>query len=169
VSPISECEIHREVLIDVASGLRLNLDDSTRATRREVFEFWPSDLLALFDQAGLPRKTPPPFLPGSAVDSLARRGNAPRIISPKNHVVYSLGDGSEKSRALSLQADTEPDVARVYWFADRTFLGVSKPGVSLQWQPKFGNYKIAALDDHGRSDSRAVTISAAGSDAHFAH
>ena len=161
VSPISECEIHREVLIDVASGLRLNLDDSTRATRREVFEFWPSDLLALFDQAGLPRKTPPPFLPGSAVDSLARRGNAPRIISPKTDVVYSLGRDGDANRALSLQAETEPDVAKVYWFADRTFLGVSKPGVPLQWQPKFGNYRIAALDDHGRSDSRAVTIASA--------
>ena len=65
VSPISECEIHREILIDDATGLRVNSDDGTRKLHREVYEFWPSDLLALFAQAGLPRRTPPPFLPGT--------------------------------------------------------------------------------------------------------
>ena len=48
VSPINQCEIHREILIDDATGLRVNNDDGTRKLHREVYEFWPSDLLALF-------------------------------------------------------------------------------------------------------------------------
>ena len=140
VSPISECEIHREILIDDATGLRVNSDDGTRKLRREVYEFWPSDLLALFEQAGLPRRSPPPFLPGNSVESLSRRGHAPHIVSPKSNVVYSLGDG-DASRALSLQVETEPDVAKVYWFADRAFLGTSDRGAPLSWQPKPGTYK----------------------------
>ena len=160
VSPISECEIHREILIDDATGLRVNSDDGTRKLHREVYEFWPSDLLALFAQAGLPRRTPPPFLPGSSVETISRRGHAPRIVSPKSNVVYSLGDGAA-GRALSLQAETEPDVAKVYWFADRAFLGTSDHGAPLSWQPKPGNYKVIALDDHGRSDSCAVTFASA--------
>ena len=56
VSPISQCEIHREILIDDATGLRVQSDDGTRKLHREVYEFWPSDLLALFEQAGLPRR-----------------------------------------------------------------------------------------------------------------
>ena len=50
------CEVHREILIDDATGLRVQSDDGTRELRREVYEFWPSDLLALFEQAGLPRR-----------------------------------------------------------------------------------------------------------------
>ena len=36
-------------------------------TRFEVFEFWSSDMLKLFRQAGMPRRTPPP-LPACATD-----------------------------------------------------------------------------------------------------
>jgi penicillin-binding protein 1C len=160
VSPISQCEIHREILIDDATGLRVNGDDGSRKLHREVYEFWPSDLLTLFAQAGLPRRTPPPFLPGNSVEALSRRGHAPHIVSPKSNVVYSLGDAAS-GRALSLQAETEPDVAKIYWFADRAFLGTSDRGAPLSWQPKPGNYKVIALDDHGRSDSCAVTFALA--------
>jgi penicillin-binding protein 1C len=160
VSPINQCEIHREILIDDATGLRVSSDDGTRKLHREVYEFWPSDLLALFAQAGLPRRTPPPFLPGNSVEALSRHGHAPQIVSPKSNVVYSLGE-TDARRALSLQAKTEPDVAKVYWFADRAFLGTSDHGTPLSWQPKPGKYKVIALDDHGRSDSCAVTFASA--------
>jgi len=160
VSPISQCEIHREILIDDATGLRVSNDNGTRKLHREIYEFWPSDLLALFEQAGLPRRAPPPFLPDDAVESLSRSGHAPHIVSPKSSVIYSLGERDD-SRALSLLAETEPDVAKVYWFADRVFLGTSDRGAPLSWRPKPGNYKVIALDDHGRSDVRAVTFASA--------
>ncbi len=160
VSPIGRCSIHREVLIDLASGLRVNADDGIRPIRREVFEFWPSDLLALFEQAGLPRRAPPPFLPECSVESLARRWQAPRIVSPKRGTTYSLGENAAKERALSLLAEAESDVKQIYWFADRAFLGTSRRGVPLSWQPKAGSYKVVALDDHGRSDSCAVPFAA---------
>src|SRR4030095_2899165 len=105
----------------------------------------------------LPRRTPPPFLPGDSVESLSRRGHAPHIVSPKSNIVYSLGEG-DASRALSLQAETEPDVAKAYWFVDRACLGTSERGAPLSWQPKPGSYKVIAMDDHGRSDSRTVTL-----------
>jgi penicillin-binding protein 1C len=33
--------------------------DAPETTRFEVFEFWPSDMLKLFHEAGMPRRTPP--------------------------------------------------------------------------------------------------------------
>ena len=154
VSPIGECEIHREIWVDKASGLRVIGDDGSGTARREVHEFWPSDLLALFAEAGVPRRMPPPFAPGVSVETVARRGRAPRITSPKNDVTYSLagGDGS----VLSLRAETEADVAKIYWFADRAFLGVTNRATPLSWEPKPGRYTIIAMDDHGRSDARGV-------------
>ena len=66
VSPITACTVHRDILIDTATGLRVSTDDGTRALRHEIYEFWPSDLLALFEKAGVPRRRPPPFLPGAS-------------------------------------------------------------------------------------------------------
>ncbi|MGA7273559.1 MAG: penicillin-binding protein 1C, partial [Candidatus Udaeobacter sp.] len=63
ISPIKLCDVHQEVLVDAASGLRVARDDGTRQLRREVYEFWPTELLSIFRRAGVPRKLPPPFLP----------------------------------------------------------------------------------------------------------
>ncbi len=53
VSPIKTCRVHREVLVDAASGLRVPVDDGTRQLRREVYEFWPGEFLTLFERAGI--------------------------------------------------------------------------------------------------------------------
>ena len=48
VSPIKTCTVHREVLVDVATGLRLPVDDGTREIRRNVYEFWPATYSRFF-------------------------------------------------------------------------------------------------------------------------
>src|SRR5260370_27790170 len=58
-SPITTCRIHREVAIDVRTGLRACPGRGSAILTR-VYEFWPSDLLKLFRTAGAPRRTPPP-------------------------------------------------------------------------------------------------------------
>ena len=153
VSSISECEIHREVWVDAATGLRLNGNDGKRTARREVHEFWPSDLLALFAAAGVPRNLPPLFAPGESVETLARSGRAPCITSPKMGSTYSTGT---IDRTLALTAETDADVETVCWFADRDFLGASHRTTPLHWQPRPGHYTLIVMDDHGRSDSRAM-------------
>ncbi len=151
VSPITDCEVHREVLVDVASGLRVPSDDGTRALRREVYEFWPSDLLGLFQLAGVPRRSPPPFLPGTANEALARSGRKPRLISPGREIALT-------NSFVPLCAETEGDVRRVYWFADKSFLGACDVKNALPWKPTPGTYQLTALDDHGRSVSAHVTL-----------
>ena len=158
ISPITTCEVHREVLIDDETGLRVAADDGTREVHKEVYEFWPSDLLDLFQKAGLPRQLPPPFLPGNNIDESARSGKAPAITSPKSDVTYSIRTGDDASRALSLRADTDADVRKVYWFVDAAYLGASGAHESLEWKPKVGTHTVLALDDAGRSSSCAVTV-----------
>jgi penicillin-binding protein 1C len=165
VSPIQPCEVHREILVDVVTGLRVSVDDGTRKLRREVYEFWPSDLLALFAQAGLPRRGPPPFLPGwetgAAIEMIGRTGKPPEIVSPAPNGVYALGAGDDSHRTLSLKAQADADVRKVYWFADKSFLGAASPRETVRWQPGPGVYKLVALDDRGRSSTRLVTLQAA--------
>ena len=39
VSPIAVCDVHREVLVDAATGLRVDHDDGTRELKRETYQF----------------------------------------------------------------------------------------------------------------------------------
>ena len=156
VSPIKTCDVHREVLVDVKTGLRVPIDDGTRELRREIYEFWPSELLTLFERAGLPRKSPPPFLPDTAAEVLARTGDPPRIIAPVSGTTREIV--SSISRPIPLQAKTEADVREIYWFADKAFIGKSSPTDVLSWKSAPGHYELTALDDHGRAGSCTVTV-----------
>src|SRR5207245_10572617 len=59
-SPIKVSQLHRAIAIDTRTG-RPGCPPYSIGTRFEVFEFWPSDMLKLFRQAGMPRRTPPPL------------------------------------------------------------------------------------------------------------
>ncbi len=156
ISPITTCEVHREVLVDAATGLRVARDDGTRTLKREVYEFWSSDLLELFERAGVPRKLPPPYLPDTSSEVLARAGHAPRITSPTTEVSFS--NGAQGNAGIPLRAETETGVRRIYWFADKSFIGACGATEVLCWKPTAGVYQLTAMDDHGRSGLSSVTL-----------
>jgi penicillin-binding protein 1C len=154
ISPIKPCDVHQEVLVDADSGLRVARDDGTRQLRREVYEFWPTEFLSIFRRAGVPRKLPPPFLPGTAAEFVARSGNAPRIISPSSEREILL----TSANTIPLQAKADADVREIYWFAGKTFIGKAAPQEVISWKASVGRYELIALDDHGRSASSAITV-----------
>jgi len=154
ISPIKPCDVHQEVLVDAVSGLRVARDDGTRQLRREVYEFWPTELLSIFRRAGVPRKLPPPFLPGTTAEFVARSGNAPRIVSPPDGQKILPGSAG----AIPLHAKADADVREIYWFAGKTFIGRAPPQEVISWKAAAGRYELIALDDHGRSGSSAITV-----------
>jgi penicillin-binding protein 1C len=154
ISPIKLCDVHQEVLVDAASGLRIARDDGTRQLRHEIYEFWPTEMLSIFQRAGVPRKLPPPFLPGTDPEVAARTGNAPRIISPtegEKILLTSVG-------TIALRAKTDADVREIYWFAGNTFIARSDPQDVVTWKATPGGYQLTALDDHGRAGASYVTV-----------
>ncbi len=154
ISPIKTCDVHQEVLVDAESGLRVARDDGTRQLQHEVYEFWPTELLSIFRRAGVPRKLPPPFLPGTAAEFVARSGNAPRITSPSSEQEILLTSGN----IIPLQAKADADVRDIYWFAGKTFIGKAAPQEVISWKASAGRYELIALDDHGRSASSAIRV-----------
>jgi len=154
ISPIKTCDVHQQVLVDAESGLRVASDDGTRQLRREVYEFWPTELLSIFRRAGVPRKLPPPFLPGTAAEFVARSGNVPRITSPSSEREILL----TSANTIPLQAKADADVREIYWFAGKTFIGKGPPQEVVSWKASAGQYELIALDDHGRSASSAITV-----------
>ncbi len=154
-SPIEQCDIHRKISVNVRSGLRSCLDGAS-GTRSEVYEFWPSDLLAIFKQAGIPRRVPPPYEPGCRMEETASRGTGPQITSPREGVVYSLRASSLKDERVPLTAVTDADTRRIHWFMNEEYLGESVSGKPFFWTPKPGKFVVRAVDDHGRSAVRDV-------------
>ena len=154
VSPIQPCLIHQEVFTDAASGLRTRCDDGRPGLKREVYECWPPDMLALFRQAGLPRREPPAF-EAEAKLSVIDSGSAPRITSPRESLVYSIRKGQ---KSIPLSSEAAPGVKKVYWFAGPQFLGTTAPAEPLMWSASPGKWIVQVLDDRGRSADCRVSV-----------
>lgn len=155
VSPIAPCDVHRELLVDGATGLRL-CGPRPGAARR-VHEFWPTDLLRLFARAGAPRRAPPAWDPSCGIAERPA-GAPPRITSPLSEVSYALRLGADP--AIPLTAAADADASRLYWFVDDRQVAESLPGKPAVWQAEPGRYMVRVVDDLGRSDAREIVVAA---------
>lgn len=157
VSPIKPDTIFRPVRVDNQTGKAVCPPYDMENSHIEVFEFWPSDLAAIFAKAGLPKKTPPTTQHCQTVQSL--NGEPPKITSPLKNVVYQFRQSKQKSERISFTANSDGDVKTLYWFVNDTFIGQSEPHTSLSWIPtQSGSFKVLVLDDLGRSDSRTIKV-----------
>lgn len=153
VSPITICDVHREVLVDNISGRRACRHTGTHA---EVFEFWPSDLLRIFRQAGIPRRQPPTYDPACGLTDRSGRGLPPRITSPLSGVTYHASAADPGAIPLSAVADA--DARELFWFADGALVGHVLAGKPLFWTPRPGRSTVRVVDDQGRGDTRDIEV-----------
>jgi penicillin-binding protein 1C len=156
VSPIRVSQVHRRVWIDTRTGDQACPPYDPATMRSEVFEFWPTELLQLFAQAGMPRRRPPPTadcqrdLPG---------GTPPHITSPVTAATYTIRAGRIGNEPVPLAANADSEVRRLHWFVDESYVGTSAPGIALAWNPRnSGHYVVRAVDDRGRADSRPLDV-----------
>jgi penicillin-binding protein 1C len=158
VSPIKRDTVFREVLINSKTGLREC--QVSAETKFVVYEFWPSDLAALFESAGIHHPAPPPYYPVCIAQAKTGEGSPPQIISPRENLVYAIHLNTAENRLIPLLAIAEDDVKTIYWFINQTYIGKSAPNHALDWTAKPGKYRLRAVDDHGRS--AVILFSAAG-------
>lgn len=155
-SPIRLSEVHRRVWIDTRTGNQACPPYDPKFTESEVFEYWPSDVLTLFAQAGMPRRHPPPAegclhdMPG---------GIAPHINSPLASVTYTLRAARVSAETIPLAATADAEVRTLHWFVGDAYVGTSRPDVAVPWTPaRSGTFTVRAVDDRGRSDSRELRV-----------
>ena len=152
-SPIRVSTLHRPLYID---ALGHTVCGPGPGVQLKVFEYWGSDMLQLFAQAGMPRRIPPPSPHCSASGGQAVVPDAPHIVSPLQGANYVLR--LSHPAPLSLRANTSRQTA-VYWFADSAYLGQTLPGKDLQWAPSAaGRYVLSAVDDQGQADTRELKV-----------
>jgi penicillin-binding protein 1C len=159
-SPIKVSTLHRALWVADANG-RAMCAGSPNA-HREVFEYWGSDMLQVFAQAGMPRRVPPAAPRCGGDGSGNNNGNAPvtedgpQIVSPLRSANYVLR--LSHSPALNLRANAGRS-GLLYWFADSAYLGTASPGQDLVWQPPAaGRYTLSAVDTQGVADTREVAV-----------
>lgn len=147
-SPIKTDTIFREVAIDKKTGLRTC--EINENTVFQIYEFWPSDLLRIFKQAGFQRRTPPAYSPSCYFDA---NGFSPQITSPKQTISYIMRNYVSSGDKIPFTATVDADVKKIYWFLNEVFLGESQPEKAYLWPAKPGKYIVRVVDDHGRSDA----------------
>ncbi|MFA6092734.1 MAG: penicillin-binding protein 1C [Elusimicrobiota bacterium] len=155
-SPIRLCDIHREVRIDPVTGKRAC--HAAAGAKAEIYEFWPSDLLKIFRQAGIPRRIPPPDNPDCPLGERLGRGLPPQITSPERGGAYNLRAASIGRETIPFSAVSDADARELYWFVDEKFVGKAKGGESFFWRAVPGAVVVRVVDDQGRSDVRDLSI-----------
>jgi penicillin-binding protein 1C len=154
-SPIRVSQLHRAVAIDTRTGRPGCPPYDPGNTRFEIYEFWSSDMLKLFREAGMPRRVPP-ALP----DCVSQQtGESPVIASPLRSVSYSLHRKSSEE-VIHLEASVAADVHSVFWFDGRALIGnLPVSSGSMPWRPTTdGIHLIRIVDDHGRAAEREVQV-----------
>jgi len=155
-SPIKVSTLHRAVWVDDASGRAVCAPGP--GVHREVFEYWGSDMLQVFAQAGMPRRVPPApaRCGGSGTLAAAAADDGPQIVSPLRGAAYVLRLKSAPTLTLRANAGR---AGTVYWFADSAFVGSVAGGKDLVWSPpSAGRYLLSAVDAQGVADTREVSV-----------
>jgi len=155
-SPIKVSTLHRAVWVDDATGRAVCGGEHAH---REVFEYWGSDMLQVFAQAGMPRRVPPAAPRcggGSGSGGALVAEDGPQIVSPLRGAAYVLR--LKNQPALTLRANAGR-AGSVYWFADSAFVGSVAAGKDLVWSPPAaGRYTLSAVDAQGVADTREVSV-----------
>ena len=131
-SPIRISDIHRRVWYDTRTGAEACPPYDPDFVRSDVFEFWPSDILKLFAEAGMPRRLPP--APANCQEETAA-GHPPHIDSPRTNTTYTLRAARVGTQTIPLAATTDGEVRAVHWFVDDAYVGTSSPEAAVTWTP----------------------------------
>jgi penicillin-binding protein 1C len=157
-SPIRVSDVHRAVMIDTRTGRVACPPYEQGRVQQVVYEYWPSDLMRLYAQAGVPRRAPPTGDCGSSQTG----GTPPAISAPVRGAAYVMRASQPDRNVVPLAATAEGGVNTLYWFANDSFVTAGRPGIALPWKPaQPGRYLLRVVDEQGRADSREVVVTAA--------
>jgi len=153
-SPIKTSTLHRAVYFDIKSGEVVCKGSPN--SRKEIYEFWSSDLHRLFLEAGMPRRKPPAALPACYDTLTGEEEDSPQIMSPSTTGTYTLRVG--KPAGIGLRANSTTGET-IFWFANKSFIGKTNASETFSWLPTHaGIYLIRAVDSLGHVATREITV-----------
>jgi penicillin-binding protein 1C len=160
-SPIKICDVHRPVYIDKKTGLRAAYHDPAK-TNIDVYEFWSSEIMAIFAMAGISHRTPPRYLPDLEIGKITDYGRPPQIILPTPNIIYAFRAENFENETIPFKADADSDAKNIFWFLNGKYIGQSRPGTVLTAKTESGIYTVRAVDDLGRASTGKLKVEVIG-------
>jgi len=153
---LGPCPIHRQVLVDARTGLRLEGDCLLRhPVKSAVIAQYPPELVSWWRASGIPFEAPPALAPGCGSPD----GERLHIVSPSPATPYRLRrDAPASFQQIVLTADVPAASRRLTWYVDGEIAAQGEPGKRLFWQPTPGRHRLMVADDRGRYDAVTVVI-----------
>lgn len=150
VSAIKVSNVSRLIPIDVKSGLRA-CRHTPPLTEMKSYNFWPSDVLRAYREAGISIRRPPAFKEDCVEVEPYNQGKAPQIIMPVDGSKFVIQAHKLKQEKIALKAAVDADADVIYWFVNNHLIGIAKAGQVFEIAPVAGSIVIQAIDNLGRS------------------
>ncbi len=157
VSTIRFSNITRLIPIDVATSKRTCRHRPPR-TQMQAYNFWPSDVLKAYSDAGINIRRPPEFGENCHTVDTAYLGKVPTITAPADGTTILVHSQQQNSQKIALKATTDADASEIYWFLNHKLAGTSKTGEILTATSPVGLINITAVDDLGRSTNAQINV-----------
>ena len=154
LSPIDGAPIYRAIAIDNKTGRRA-CTNNPDTTHMAVYEFWDAQYLDMFMRAGITRNTPPPFMPGCDLDTIAPP--APIIVSPANGTRTVIVSDANTA-PISFMAITTNPSAKIFWFLNDKTIGTTKSGDVFTYPAPIGTHTIRIATDDGNGASTQFSV-----------
>jgi penicillin-binding protein 1C len=155
--PTEKCPYHKEIDVDVTTGLALapGCRDG-HEYRTEKFVVWPASLRRWLSDEH--RSVPePPTLSPDCFSPLGEK--PPAIISPPaNHVALLIPGLAADRQEIPLSAESSAGSGQLSWFVDGEYLGTVAASERMWWRPIAGVHEIVVTDDTGRSTRRKLEV-----------
>jgi penicillin-binding protein 1C len=152
VSPIDQCNIHREIIIDSHNGIRLcKYCAIGKRCERRVVEVWPAKTATWLAASGRAISSVPEHNPDCT--GMAQ-GDRPLITSPNDDALYVIRKHIPIDfQRISLEASVAAGANFLYWFLDGEYFTRTELGRKVFYIPEPGAHKVTCIDDAGRSSS----------------
>lgn len=155
-SPGATCSVHRPILVDRTTGMRLRANcTSSREYDRKVVEIWPPRVATWLVNNG----TGNPLPPYDAGCLSVTDGRKPSIISPEDGSVFVFVDDlPAEYQKIRLQASIASGDGTVHWFLDGMHFAAARAGEVTFYTPNKGKHSLLCVDDAGGSTSASFEV-----------
>lgn len=153
-SPLQACSLYQNLFVNEDTTLTYCPVCLPSADYQLVsFPLYEAELALWYEMNHVGINVPPPHNP----DCEAKlSGDGPKILSPSANFEYLIERGAEQE--LLLQAASEADVSKHYWYVNNAYLGQSLPGEKFFYKPTGGKLSIVCMDDKGRKSEVEVLV-----------
>ncbi len=156
VSAIKPSNISRIIPINKKTGLRA-CSHNPKLTKLEYYNFWPSDIIKSFEEAGVIYNIPPKFEHNcNNIENFMQNSEPPSIVSPVNNSEYFIR--SNTNNKITLKASADSNINEIYWYTNGKLVATSKPNEATQIAIEAGKIKIMAIDNLGQSNHVNIVV-----------